>query len=244
MSSNKQTSQLELFNKLNNSEYDSYLARLPEEKVQKIKSRINSYKTGVYASAPIVCYGPAKCPFIGKCPIPNLDENGTLEIGDDSFYPIGRECLMEKFLVEQKTIDYLQYLDVDPNNPVEMGIVNELALIDLYKNRCLLVLSQGDKNGQGRDFLLVDVLGFNENGDKAESTKLHPVVDMIEKLERRRERWLERLMETRESKAKFLSKMQDNKNRSRVLEEISMLREALYAIDVTPSKKEILIDDE
>ena len=114
----------------------------------------------------------------------------------------------------------------------------------LYKNRCLLVLSQGDKNGQGRDFLLVDVLGFNENGDKAESTKLHPVVDMIEKLERRRERWLERLMETRESKAKFLSKLNENKNQSRVLEEISMLREALYTIDVTPSKQEILIDDE
>jgi hypothetical protein len=244
MTDDKQASQLALFNKLKENDYDSYLSKLPPEKVEKIKNRISSYKTGVYASAPIVCYGPNKCPFIGKCPIPNLDSNGKLEIGDESLYPVGRECLMEKFFVEQKTIDYLQYLDVDPNNPVEMSIINELALIDLYKNRCLLVLSQGDKNGQGRDFLLVDVLGFNENGDKAESTKLHPVVDMIEKLERRRERWLERLMETREAKAKFLSKMNENKNQSRVLEEISMLREALYAIDVTPSKQEILIDDE
>lgn len=244
MTDDKQASQLALFNKLKENDYGSYLEKLPPEKVEKIKNRISSYKTGVYASAPIVCYGPSKCPFIGKCPIPNIDASGKLEVGDDSLYPVGRECLMEKFFVEQKTIDYLQYLDVDPNNPVEMSIINELALIDLYKNRCLLVLSQGDKNGQGRDFLLVDVLGFNENGDKAESTKLHPVVDMIEKLERRRERWLERLMETREAKAKFLSKMSENKNQSRVLEEISMLREALYAIDVTPSKQEILIDDE
>jgi hypothetical protein len=244
MDNDKQTRQLELFNKLKADDYGSYLSKLPEEKVEKIRNRINSYKTGVYASAPIVCYGPEKCPFIGKCPIPNLDSEGKLELGDNSLYPLGRECLMEKFFVEQKTIDYLQYLDVDPRNPVEMSIINELALIDLYKNRCLLVLSQGDKNGQGRDFLLVDVLGFNENGDKAESTKLHPVVDMIEKLERRRERWLERLMETRESKAKFLTKLNENKNQSRVLEEISMLREALYAIDVTPSSQEILIDDD
>lgn len=244
MTDDKQASQLALFNKLKEDDYSSYLEKLPPEKVEKIKNRISSYKTGVYASAPIVCYGPDKCPFIGKCPIPSITANGKLEVGDNSLYPIGRECLMEKFFVEQKTIDYLQYLDVDPNNPVEMSIINELALIDLYKNRCLLVLSQGDKNGQGRDFLLVDVLGFNENGDKAESTKLHPVVDMIEKLERRRERWLERLMETREAKAKFLSKISENKNQSRVLEEISMLREALYAIDVTPSKQEILIDDE
>ena len=244
MSDDKQTRQMQLFNKLQEDDYASYLSKLPEAKVEKIRNRISSYKTGVYASAPIVCYGPNKCPFIGKCPIPNLDAEGKLDFGDDSLYPVGRECLMEKFFVEQKTIDYLQYLDVDPRNPVEMSIINELALIDLYKNRCLLVLSQGDKNGQGRDFLLVDVLGFNENGDKAESTKLHPVVDMIEKLERRRERWLERLMETRESKAKFLSKLNENKNQSRVLEEISMLREALYTIDVTPNKQEILIDDE
>ncbi len=240
----KETSQMALFDELSNNDYDSYLKRLPPEKVEKIKHRILSYKTGVYASAPIVCYGPAKCPFIGKCPIPNIKEDGELELGEDSNYPIGRECLMEKFLVEQKTLDYVRYLDVDPTNPVEMGIVNELALIDLYKNRCLLVLSQGDKKGQGRDFLMTDIVGFNENGDKAETTKLHPVVDMIEKLERRRERWLERLMETRDAKAKFLAKMQDSKNSSRVLEEISMLREALYAIDVTSNSKEILIDED
>ena len=236
--------QLALLNQIDNDDYDSYLAKLPKEKVLKIRNRINAYKTGVYASAPIVCYGPTKCPFISKCPIPGLTELGELDIGEDYLYPIGRECLMEREIVKQKTLEYLHYLNVDPTNPVEMSIVNELALIELYKNRCVLVLSQGDKKGQGRDFLMVDVVGFNENGDKAETTKLHPVTDMIDKLERRRERWLERLMETRESKAKFLTKLQDNKNQSRVLEEIAMLREALYAIDVTPSRREILIDEE
>ena len=92
--------------------------------------------------------------------------------------------------------------------------------------------------------MMVDVVGFNENGDKAETTKLHPVTDMIDKLEKRRERWLERLVETRDSKAKLLTKLQENKNQSRVLEEISMLREALYAVDVTHNVKEILIDEE
>jgi hypothetical protein len=244
MSNEKTASQIALFKELSSNDYDSYLKNLPAEKVAQIKQRITSYKTGVYASAPIVCYGPKRCPFIGKCPIPTVKEDGELDLGEDKFYPLGRECLMEKYFVEQKTLDYVDYLDVDPTNPVEMGIVNELSLIDLYKNRCLLVLSQGDKRGQGRDFLMTDVIGFNENGDKAETTKLHPIVDMIEKLERRRERWLERLMETRDSKAKFLAKMHDKKNHSRVLEEISMLREALYAIDITPNTKEILIDEE
>lgn len=244
MSNELQTRQTALLEQINDTEYDSYLSKLPEEKLVKIQNRINSYKTGVYASAPIVCYGPTKCPFIGKCPIPNLTPNGELDVGSEDFYPMGRECIMEREIVKQKTLEYVHYLNVDPANPVEMSIVNELALIELYKNRCVLVLSQGDKKGQGRDFMMVDVVGFNENGDKAETTKLHPVTDMIDKLEKRRERWLERLVETRDSKAKLLTKLQENKNQSRVLEEISMLREALYAVDVTHSVKEILIDEE
>lgn len=237
--------QLALFQELSNdTAYDKYLAKLSPEKLRRVQGRITAYKTGVYASAPILCFGPKKCPFLDKCPLVERDDQGKLITGDDSDYPIGFECLMERSLVEQKTIDYVQYLDVDPTNPVEMSIVNELALIDLYKNRCLLVLSQGDKNGEGRDFLIRDVVAFNENGDRAENTKLHPVIDMIDRLEKRRERWLERLVETRDSKAKMLAKMQDNKTQSRVLEEISMLREALYSVDAGGSKHEILIDEE
>ena len=224
--------------------YDKYLSKFSEKKLAKINRKINTYKTGVYASAPIMCYGPKKCPFLNKCPIPEISESGALIPGPDEDYPVGKECLMEKLIVEHKTIQYVEYLNVDITNPVEMSIVNELALIDLYKNRCLFVLSQGDKKGEGRDFMTTDVIAFNENGDRAESVKLHPVIEMIEKLEKRRERWLERLMETRESKAKLMAKMQENKNQSKMLQEISMLREALYKIESEPINEEILIDDE
>ena len=110
MHDEKETRQLALLDEINNDDYDSYLAKLPEAKVRKIKNRINAYKTGVYASAPIVCYGPAKCPFIGKCPIPEIKANGELDVGEDNLYPIGRECLMEREIVKQKTLEYLHYL--------------------------------------------------------------------------------------------------------------------------------------
>ena len=175
-------------------EHNTYLANLPEEKARRILSKSLAYKNGVHVSSPIMCMGCKKCPFINKCPIPERDINGALVLGEESDYPVGRECIMETLFVEQKLVDYITYLNVDPNNPVEMSIVNELSLIDLYKNRCLLVLSNGDKKGEGRDFLITDVVAFNENGEKAENTKLHPVIDMIDKLERRRERWLEKLV--------------------------------------------------
>lgn len=238
-------STLKLFNNIaEENTYENYLSKLPESKIKRIEGKINSYKTGVYASAPIMCYGPKKCPFLSKCPIPDINEKGEVISGPEDEYPIGQECIMERYIVEHKTMQYLEYLNVDISNPVEMSIVNELALIDLYKNRCMFVLSQGDKKGDGRDFMSTDVVAFNENGDRAESTKLHPVVDMIEKLEKRRERWLERLMETRESKAKLMAKMAESKTHSKMLDEISMLREALYSIDASPTKKEIFIDEE
>lgn len=240
----KEARQEAFFNSLKEDSYDLYLKSMPSDKLTRVRNSINRIQTGVHASAPLTCLGPDNCPFIKKCPIPTVNPNGTLDKGSPEDYPLGKECIMEKFYVEQKIVDYLQYLDVDPNNPVEMSIVNELALIDLYKNRCLFVLSNGDRKGEGRDFLMVDVTGFNENGDRAESTKLHPVVDMIDRLERRRERWLERLMETRKAKADFMVKMGENQNNSKVLSEIQALRNALASVDIKElDDEEILIDD-
>lgn len=241
---NKAERQLEFFNTLESDDYNKYLEKIPADKLLRIKRSINRLQTGVHASAPLTCLGPDNCPFIKKCPIPTVDNKGVINKGSPEDYPLGKECIMEKFFVEQKIVDYLKYLDVDPNNPVEMSIVNELALIDLYKNRCLFVLASGDRKGEGRDFLMVDVTGFNENGDRAESTKLHPVVDMIDKLERRRERWLERLMETRKAKADLVLKMGETKNNSKVLSEIQALRQALSSVEVKDeSDEDIFIDD-
>lgn len=240
----KEDRQLEFFNSLQEDSYDQYLKKIPSDKLTRIKKSINRIQTGVHASAPLTCLGPDNCPFIKKCPIPTVQASGVLDKGSPDDYPLGKECIMEKFYAEQKIVDYLKYLDVDPNNPVEMSIVNELALIDLYKNRCLFVLSNGDRKGEGRDFLMVDVTGFNENGDRAETTKLHPVIDMIDRLEKRRERWLERLMETRKAKADFMVKMGETQNNSKVLSEIQALRDALSAVDVKAiDDEEILIDD-
>ena len=240
----KEVRQEAFFNSLKQDSYDAYLKSMPSDKLTRVRNSINRIQTGVHASAPLTCLGPDNCPFVKKCPIPTVNPDGTLDKGDPQDYPLGKECIMEKFYVEQKIVDYLQYLDVDPNNPVEMSIVNELALIDLYKNRCLFVLSNGDRKGEGRDFLMVDVTGFNENGDRAETTKLHPVIDMIDRLERRRERWLERLMETRKAKADFMVKMGETKNNSKVLSEIQALRNALASVDVKElDDEEILIDD-
>jgi hypothetical protein len=221
--------------------YLDYFNSLPAEKRVKITNSVNRTQTGLQSVAPVMCMGPERCPFIEKCPIPDRTTNGNLDYGPKSNYPIGRECVLEKFFMQQKIIEYLKHLNVDPNNPVEMSIVNELALIDLYKNRALMIMSGGDRSNQGRDFMRIDIIGFNENGEKAEQASLHPAVDMIDRLERRREKWLDKLMETRKSKADWMAKMGGNNNESKILQEIQKLKEALTSLE---DVKELELDDD
>ena len=225
-------------------EYMQYFDNLAPEKQKKIVNSINRIQTGLHAVAPIMCLGPNKCPFIDRCPIPERDSNNKLQYGPDANYPMGRECILEKFYMQQKLVEYVSHLNVDPGNPVEMSVVNELALIDLYKNRTLMIMAVGDKAGQGRDFMRVDVLGFSESGDKAEQAKLHPAVDMLDRLERRRERWLEKLMETRKSKADWMVKVGGGGNESKILSEITKLREALSQLEGVEAPQLIEEDDD
>lgn len=232
-------------------EYQDYLENLPAEKRRRIINSVNRIQTGLHAVAPIMCLGPEKCPFIDKCPIPERNKDTKeLVYGPNANYPVGQECILEKFYMQQKVVEYLSHLNVDPQNPVEMSIVNELAVLDLYKNRALMIMSVGDKSGQGRDFMRVDVLGFNENGEIAETSKLHPSMDVLDKLEKRREKWLDKLMETRKAKADWMAKVGGNNQESKILSEIAALRQALTELDEADEPKvldvgddEILLDD-
>ncbi len=236
---NKDEKQLSFFESMSDPDYEKYLEKLDLKKYERIRNRM---KHSVYSVSPITCQGPDKCPFLSKCPIPEYDADANIIKGSKKDYPIGKACLVEKFHIEQKVIDYMKYLDVDPSNPIEMSIVEELSLLDLMKLRCLNILSNGDKENNGRDLLLKEVTGFNENGDVATTTKVHPLVDLIDRVEKRRERWLERLMETRKAKADFVSKLGSEDNNNKILGEIQKLRTALLNASVEKDSDLLLLD--
>lgn len=228
------------------TDYDSYIKKLPAKTKERVFNSLNATKNTLHSVAPIVCGGPERCPFYDKCPIPEREQNGQIRETSAEMFPIGKECILEKFYMQQKTIQYIERLNVEPNDPIEMSIVNELALIDLYKNRALMIMSVGDKSGQGRDFMRVDVLGFNENGDTAEQAKLHPVVEFLDKMEKRRQKYLDQLMETRQRKAEWMLRVGNTQQESKILSELKKLRETLKEIEkenLEIEEDEILLDD-
>jgi hypothetical protein len=215
-------------------EYTQWLSKLDKKKQKRIVRSVTRFKHGLHAVAPLSCLGPARCPFIAACPLAERTSQGTIDPGDIKDYPIGLQCVLESEYMICKIHDYAEHLNVDPQNPVEMSIVNELALLDLFKNRALLVLSHGDTSDQGRDFLTVDesIKGFSDNGTPLTetNTKLHPVAEYINSLEKRREKWFDKLMQTRKAQADWAAKMGGGQATSKVLEEIQVLREFIDSV--------------
>ena len=162
-----------------------------------------------------------------------------------------RPCVFEMLYMQQKIIDYLQYLKVDPENPIEMAIVNDLAVIDLYKNRAMLIMSGGDKEEDGRDFMKRDMMEQQgEHGTLTSTqTQLHPAATYLDVLEKRRQRLLEGLQETRKGKMDASIRLGQGGKDSALRDELVAVRKALEAAVLTPQAHEkneelLLIDDD
>jgi hypothetical protein len=212
-------------------DYEIFYEKLSAKKKERIHRSMSHLRSGLHTVAPLTCLGPSKCPFIEHCPIPERNADGTLELGPPSEYPMYRSCVFELFYMQQKVLQYVEHLQVDPANPVEMALVNDLAVIDLYKNRAMLVMSAGDTDGDGRDFMKKNVMEQQgEHGTLTSTqTQLHPAAQYIDTLEKRRDRILTSLIETRKTKADMSVKLGQGRADSALREELLAVRRALEA---------------
>jgi hypothetical protein len=214
---------------------DNYFARLSPEQQQKIVKSQNSIKHGTKIEGPIWCFGPTKCPFHALCPLADFNDAGEPVAAPIQDYPLGRPCILEDTFVRNQVVSYMEDLGVQHNSSVEMPIVKELALIDLLKQRALNILSVGDKNGQGRDFMqeFKNPIGLGPNGKVLEVTTalLHPLYELIDKLEARRQRWLSKLVATRKDRIDAQAKLGQKEERQQMNDTILDLKEYLRSLE-------------
>lgn len=208
--------------------YGSWMAQQSPEKQQRIRRKATSIKHGMAVVAPLTCLGPQRCPFFAYCPIPEDHENP----GPKSDYPTGKPCVLEVEYVAQRVYDYLTDLKVDHTNSVERSLVDELALLDLLRNRAVMVMSTGDSRGQGRDMLTVDesIIDFAADGTPMTNTttKAHPAIDIMDKHERRRQKILDKFAATRESKIKLYGG--NTSESSQLMKDLHLVRAVMQQI--------------
>lgn len=156
-----------------------------EEEVNKANELVKPQRTrsSMFASIPMNCEAE-KCVFAATCPL--LKENVA---------PKNKPCPIEMSMVAQFTAEYLEQLDVNPNNLVEVSMVRDLVDQEVQYLRKTKLLAK-------EHFIQENVIGVDQDGQPILKKELHLAVELEDKLHKRRKDLRNQLLATREAKAK------------------------------------------
>ncbi len=140
-------------------------------------------KTSMYSSIPMNCRGE-KCSFADTCPLMK-----------EKIAPVGSPCPIEMAMVVQFTADYMDQLNIDEDNLIEISLVRNLVDYEVQYLRASKFLAK-------ESFIQENVVGIDQNGEVILKKELHLAVELQEKLLKRQRELLKQLMATREAKAK------------------------------------------
>lgn len=141
-------------------------------------------RTSMFSSIPMNCEAE-KCVFASTCPL--LKE---------SLAPRGNPCPLEMSIVAQFTQEYMDQLDVHPDNLVEVSMVRDLVDQEVQYMRKTKLLAK-------EHFIQENVIGVDQDGQPILKKELHLAVDLEDRLHKRRKDLRNQLLATREAKAKM-----------------------------------------
>lgn len=156
-----------------------------EEDKEKAIDLVRPQKTrnSMFSSIPMNCEAE-KCIFASTCPL--LKEN---------LAPRNNPCPIEMSMVSQFTAEYMQQLDVNPNNLVEVSMVRDLVDQEIQYMRKTKLLAK-------EHFIQENVIGVDQDGQPILKKELHLAVELEDKLHKRRKDLRNQLLATREARAK------------------------------------------
>lgn len=141
-------------------------------------------RSTMFSSIPMNCEAE-RCIFASTCP---LHKEGLA--------PKGKPCPIEMSMVAQFTGEYLEQLEVNPNNLVEVSMVRDLVDQEVQYLRKTKLLAK-------EHFVQENIIGIDPSGNPILKKELHLAVELEDKLHKRRKDLRNQLLATREAKAKI-----------------------------------------
>lgn len=156
-----------------------------DDQKEKAVDLIRPQKTRstMFSSIPMNCEAE-KCIFASTCPL--MKEN---------LAPRNKPCPIEMSMVAQFTAEYLEQLEVNPNNLVEVSMVRDLVDQEVQYLRKTKLLAK-------EHFVQENIIGVDQDGQPILKKELHLAVELEDKLHKRRKDLRNQLLATREAKAK------------------------------------------
>lgn len=162
---------------------------LPDSLTKENKEKIafhttkGKIKTSMFTSIPMQCNGPS-CMFADTCPL-------QLE----NIAPIGNACSLELTMVRDFMGDYIEQLDINPDNLIELSQIRDLVDQEVQYIRKSKLLAK-------EDFIQENVAGIDADGDPIMRKELHLAIDYEDRILKRKAVLLKQLVATREARAK------------------------------------------
>ena len=140
-------------------------------------------RTSMFSSIPMRCEA-ARCIFAETCPL-----------YQQNLAPKGKACPIEMAMVSQFTGEYMEQLDVSPDNLVEVSMVRDLVDQEVQYLRKTKLLAK-------EHFIQENIIGIDKDGEPILKKELHLAVELEDRLHKRRKDLRNQLLATREARAK------------------------------------------
>lgn len=157
----------------------------------KLRNHVHRLKYGVTATMPRYCTGN-RCKD-RNCPLHDAVKNGKAQ------YPLGKGCWLEAKFIQAKTVMYMEEFNTDPESATEMSLISELVSLDVQELRVNIGLS-GSLDENAAYLLQKNIIDTGQSIQ--EQTVVHPLVDVKDKIGKRRQSILEALVATPREKYK------------------------------------------
>jgi len=157
-----------------------------DEQKEKAAELIRPQKTrtSMFASIPMRCEAE-RCVFASTCPL-----------HQENLAPKGDPCPIEMSMVSQFTYEYMEQLEVSPENLVEVSMVRDLVDQEVQYMRKTKLLAK-------EHFVQENIIGIDQNsGEPILRKELHLAVELEDRLHKRRKDLRNQLLATREARAK------------------------------------------
>lgn len=157
-------------------------------RLSRVNNAISHIVSGIYSSTPLVCCG-AECPYVkaGRCP---LEPEGLL--------PVGHDCPVELFLIGSWMSKYADALTVDLEDWIEMDMIGTIVNCDIMIFRVRNYMSRRPDG-----HIDMNATGVDKQGNVLLTRDISKEILVEERYQRIKDKKLEQLLATRESKARY-----------------------------------------
>ena len=161
---------------------------MSREAISNINNSIGNIRSGVWSTLPVVCAGP-RCAYT---------TGGRCELQNNNVAPIGMDCPLEQYLQHTWMDEYMGALQVTPQHKIEMGQIGTMVMCDIIIMRARNWMAQRPDG-----HVDVHATGIDNKGNVVLSRDISVELKVEEKFDRIRQRNMESLLATRESRAKY-----------------------------------------